>query len=48
MPVAAPRTILSPMAPAHRAVDAAKGAVSSRGVPVADVVRMTASNRALP
>ena len=48
VPVAAPRTSLSPMEAAHREVEAAKGAVSSRGVPVAEAVRMTASNRALP
>ena len=48
VPVAAPRTSLRPMDPAHRAVEATKGAVSSRGVPAADVVRITASSRALP
>ena len=46
--VAAPRISLSPTEPAQREVDAASGAVSSRGMPVAVAVRMTASSIALP
>ena len=46
--VAAPRTSLSPTDPAHREVEAASGAVSSRDMLVADAVRMMASSMALP